>query len=213
MLALDDDVRREIVEAVDPRHARRVERNLAQAAEAYERGRFGEARKILSAVADVASAVPSFRELMGLCHYRLGRWREAIRELEAFRMLAGTVEQHPVLADCYRAIGRHDEVERLFRELSEGTGDPELVEEGRIVLAGSLVDRGRVREAVELLSRDFPAKKIRRSSPIYMLRRAYALADALERAGELPRARRLFSEIARAAPDLTDADERARDLS
>ena len=58
--------------------------------------------------------------------------------------LTGSTEQHPVLADCYRALRRYDEVEPLWQELREVSPSAELVAEGRIVYAGSLADRGDV---------------------------------------------------------------------
>ena len=58
------------------------------------------------------------RELHGLVCYRLGRWREAVRHLEAARTLSGgDPSQLPVLMDCHRAMGHHRRVEALWDEL------------------------------------------------------------------------------------------------
>ena len=43
-----------------------------------------------------------------------------IKQLEAFRLLTGSTEQHPVLADCYRALGEDDRVDELWGELRAG---------------------------------------------------------------------------------------------
>ena len=60
------------------------------------------------------------RELYGLTLYRMGRWREAIRELEAFGEVSASVDQLPVVADSHRALGHHREVDRLWDELRRG---------------------------------------------------------------------------------------------
>ena len=43
----------------------------------------------------LAPEVAAIRELYGLTLYRLGRWREAVRELRAFHELTGSFDQHP----------------------------------------------------------------------------------------------------------------------
>src|SRR3546814_7952748 len=101
------------------------------------RGRSEYAKKFSKPVVDTAPTAASVRELLGLSYYRLGRWKLAINELEAFRELAGTAEQHPVLADCYRAMGRHAKVAELWEDLRQVSPSAALVAEGRIVYAGS----------------------------------------------------------------------------
>ena len=137
----------------------------------------------------------------------MGRWKEAVRELEAFRQLSGaSTEQHPVLADCRRALGQHAEVDRLWDELREASPNGELVTEGRIVTAGSLADRGDLAGAVRTLAKGF---RLSSSPREHHLRRAYALADLYERAGDLPQARALFERIGVADPTFLDAADRA----
>ena len=151
----------------------------------------------------------SVRELYGLTLYRLGRWAQAARELEAFRTQTGSTEQHPVLADSYRALGRYADVEELWDELRAASPSAELVAEGRIVAAGALADQGRLEDAIELLAAGTkPTKKAR----LHHLRMAYALADLYERAGDLPRARELFGLVATTDPDFVDVQARLRAL-
>lgn len=176
---------------------------------AFERDRFREAQRLLGDLAEEAPAVAAVRELHGLTLYHLARWAEARRELEAFRSLSGSVEQHPVLADCYRALKRYDAVEELWEELRDSSPSAELVTEGRIVLAGSLADQGRLADAIALLDR---ARSDTRRPRSHHLRLWYALADLLERAGDLPRARELFGRVQRFEPDFADVAERVRSL-
>ncbi len=122
--------------------APKIATRLADAGRAFEAERFLEAQRILGPLARRAPGSAAVRELHGLTLYRLGRWAAAAKELEAFRQLTGSTEQHPVLADCYRALRRYDDVEALWDELREASPSAELVAEGRIVVAGSLADRG-----------------------------------------------------------------------
>ncbi|MHB1139199.1 MAG: tetratricopeptide repeat protein, partial [Microthrixaceae bacterium] len=138
------------------------------------------------------------------------RWKAAVKELEAFRTLTGSTEQHPVLADCYRALKRYADVDELWTELREVSPSAELVTEGRIVAAGALADQGDLAGALRTLSHGW---RIPSKPRPHHLRRAYALADLYERSGDLPQARSLFGQIARAEPGFLDAAARADALT
>jgi tetratricopeptide (TPR) repeat protein len=195
--------------AVGPAALERFQQRLRDASRAFRKERFEEARKILRPMADRAPTAEAVRELHGLTLYRLGRWKSAAAELEAFRQLTGSTEQHPVLADCYRALGWHGKVGPLWDELRAASPSSELVAEGRIVTAGSLADRGRVEEAIALLEgAKIPPKRPKE----HHLRVAYALADLYERAGDVPRARQLFGLVAEHDPELGDVLGRLRNL-
>jgi tetratricopeptide (TPR) repeat protein len=195
--------------AVSGRGLERAEQRLRDASRAFKRERFEEARKILRPLAEAAPTAESVRELLGLTYYRLGRWKAAAAELEALRGLTGSTEQHPVLADCYRALGRHAKVAELWEELRSASPSAALVAEGRIVAAGSLADQGRLDEAIRLLQ---AAKAPAKRPKDHHLRIAYALADLHERAGDIPAARQLFRLVAASDPDLGDATARLRAL-
>jgi tetratricopeptide (TPR) repeat protein len=195
--------------AVPAKGIEKAEQRLRDASRAFKRERFEEARKILRPLAEAAPTAESVRELLGLTYYRLGRWKAAAVELEAFRGLSGSTEQHPVLADCYRALGRHAKVAELWEELRAASPSAALVAEGRIVAAGSLADQGRLDDAIRLLATaKLPTKRPRQ----HHLRVTYALADLYERAGDVPRARQLFGVVASVDPDLGDVTARLRAL-
>ena len=196
----------EVVSRVDPAMAAKVERRLAQAADAFERDHLPDALRILRPLGKDAPAVPAVRELTGLALYGTGQWAAAVKELEAFRDLTGSVEQHPVLADCYRALKRYPKVAELWEELREESPGAALVAEGRIVAAGALADQGDVRGAIRLLEKG-PVRPTGRTG-VHHVRLWYALADLYERAGDAPKARELFGRVVAAEPGLADAAER-----
>ena len=183
---------------------------LAEAAAAYEAGRYADAERELRGVLARRPDWVEAHELMGLVLYRLGRWEAAIAELEAFEAATGSVDQHHVLADCWRALGRHGRVDELWSELSAASPDGEIVTEGRIVAAGSLVDRGEARSALRLLRKGpVRPRRVRPST----VRLWYAIADLEERLGDVASARSGFERVVAHAPDLADAKDRLRQLS
>jgi tetratricopeptide (TPR) repeat protein len=207
---LAPDVAGELTAARGEKRGTRLQTRLADAAGAFERGRYLDARRMLKPLADEAPGAASVRELYGLTLYHLEKWREAAKELEAFRSLTGSVEQHPVLADAYRALKRYKQVDELWEELRQASPGPDLVAEGRIVAAGAKADRGDVPGAIALLER---AKlDLKRPKP-HHLRLLYALADLYERAGDIPKARDLFRRIAEKDRSFYDAADRARSLA
>jgi thioredoxin-like negative regulator of GroEL len=204
------EVADELTTARGERRGTRLQGRLTDAAGAFERGRYLDARRMLKPLADEAPGAASVRELYGLTMYHLGRWRDAARELEAFRSLTGSVEQHPVLADAYRALGRYKKVDQLWEELRVASPSAELVAEGRIVAAGAMADQGDLQGAIALLEK---AKLDLKRPRDHTLRLIYALADLYERVGDIPKARDLFRRILARDRDFFDAADRARSLA
>ncbi len=196
--------------ALGPQHGRNAVRRFEEAAKAFRAERFEEALPLLTRLTRDAPEVADVRELHGLVLYRLGRFKAAAGELEYFRELSGSTEQHPVLADCHRAMGRWADVEALWKELGAASPSAELMNEGRLVMAGAKADRGELPAAIRLLEQGWRLPSRPRS---HHLRRAYALADLYEKAGRSPRARELFRWVESHDPRLADVSQRARSLS
>jgi tetratricopeptide (TPR) repeat protein len=180
-----------------------------KAADAFARDHERDALRLLRPLRDALPDSPSVRELLGLAHYRLGHYPAATKELEAFAELTGSVEQHPVLMDSYRAQRRWRKVDERWRQLTAASPRADLVTEGRIVAAGALADRGRIDEAIGLLTR---ADKRVSNPRSHHLRLWYALADLEERAGNVPRARALFDRVRREDASFADVAERLAGL-
>ena len=204
------DPHSELVRVLGKDHGRSAVRRFEAAVKAFRAERFKDAQPPLARLARDAPEVADVRELNGLVLYRLGRYQAAMRELEAFRELSGSTEQHPVLADCHRALRRWADVEVLWKELGAASPSAELVTEGRIVLAGATADRGDLTAAIGVLEQGW---RLPSRPRVHHLRRAYALADLYERAGRAPRARELFRWIETHDPRLADVSQRVRALN
>jgi tetratricopeptide (TPR) repeat protein len=197
-------VRDEVVRAAGPRGTKLYDR-IVRAAEALDADREKEALKVLRPLLTALPQIPTVHELMGVALYRSGRYAQAAEELEQYVAGARAVDQHPVLMDCYRAEREWKRVDRLWAELSAVSAAPEVIAEGRIVLAGSLADRGRVREAIAVLARRAGDVK----DPLEVLVWVwFAHAVLEERVGNLPRGRTLFERVSRRDPDFADVVER-----
>jgi tetratricopeptide (TPR) repeat protein len=199
------EVAEDVAKAAGPAWAGRVKDRLGDAARAYEAERYRDAKRILEALIERAPSAVAVRELLGLTYYRLGKWRDAIRELGAVELITGSVDHHPVVADCHRAMGQLDEVERLWDELRQTGAGVDVVIEGRIVMAGALADKKRVGDAVKVLEQG-PVDV--RKPQEHHLRLWYALANLYEQAGDVPRARSLFGRLAAADPTFADVLDR-----
>lgn len=189
----------------------RITERMAAGIGAFERERFRDASRILKTVVDAVPNAPTPRELLALSQYHQGYWKAALPNLEAFAALTGSVDQHPVRMDCQRALGRPKRVEALYSELRQGSPDPEVLSEGRLVLAGTRADNGDLAAAVELLTEAGAGRLVRNPAERH-LRQWYVLADLMERSGDLAKARELFLRIATADPDAYDVAERLESL-
>ena len=199
-----------IIAIVGERASKRLIEKLALALDAFERGRYQDAKKIIIPISRDCPGVELIHEIAGLSMYRMGQWRDAADHLEQARALtSGSTLNHPVLADCYRALMRYDKVEELWKELKDASPDPTIVAEGRIVAASALADQGDIQAAVRLMqqSKQDPAK-VRE----HHLREWYVLADLYDRSGDVVQARTIFQRIAKNDADFTDVRDRLETL-
>ena len=182
---------------------------FADAVAAFTAGDVEEAIRLGEQSKHIALRSIPAREFLGLAYYRAGKWQEAARELAAFRRMSGSNEQNPVIADCYRAMGKPEKAIGICDEMDPRKVEPAAYYEGAIVAAGALADTGRVEEAIERLRRlDLsPAE-----AEAHHIRVWYVLGDLLERQGRFTQAREWFEAVEAADPDATDASERAARL-
>lgn len=204
-----DDLVAELRGTARPGKKEIVVQLFGQAAGAFAAGDYAEAVRLGEQAKRLALRSPAVRELLGIAYYRRGAWAEAARELAAFRRLSGTTEQNPVLADCYRALGRADKALVYCDEVDAGTVPQAVYYEAQIVAAGALADGNRLDDAIARLERLELDPEV---AAEHHLRAWYALADLLERAGRYSAARSYFEAVAASDPELTDAAERAARL-
>mgnify|MGYP006275442047 CR=1 FL=1 len=103
-------VGKKIAGIVGEQAAKRLIGKLALALDAFEKGRYQDAKRIIIPITRECEGVHLIHEIAGLSLYRFGQWRDAADHLEKARaaMPASTLN-HPVLADCYRALMRYKE--------------------------------------------------------------------------------------------------------
>ena len=172
---------------------------------AFQRERYRDVTKLLSAVVATYPDVAEARELHGLAQYRQGRFKAAAVELEAHRALTDSNANLHILADCYRGLRKYRRVEEVWTELREASPSAAIVAEGRIVAAGALADQGKIREAMALLSAAEAAVKRPKEHHVRMW---YALGDLYDRSGETTRARALFARVQQTLPGYADVEAR-----
>ncbi|MFL2986871.1 MAG: tetratricopeptide repeat protein [Candidatus Poriferisodalaceae bacterium] len=188
----------------------RLLRRVGEAGEHFLADRFGEVDDILRPIIKKYPQIPELHELYGLTLYRLGRWSDALERLQYFTDVTGDIDQFPVMADCYRALGEVQLVRKLWDELRVAGPEAGIMTEGRIVMAGTLADTGDVAGGIRLLERGPIKTKKPRD---HHVRLWYALADLYERAGDHQRARRGFERIEQVEPGYADVADRLNSLS
>jgi tetratricopeptide (TPR) repeat protein len=206
---LNDEIVRELRATSRPGKAEILVKVFSEAAGAFASEQYEESIRLAEQSKHMALRAAAVRELLGLAYYRSGKWQEAARELSAFRRISGTTEQNPVLADCYRAMGKPQRALELCDEIDESRVPPEIAFEGAIVGASALAELGRIDDAITRLERLELRPKV--AEP-HHLRAWYVLADLLERRARFTQALEWFEAIGATDPDVTDAPERARKL-
>lgn len=202
---------RRAAETATAHHRESLVGRMSSAVTAYERGRYNDALRLGAQVAKEVTSVAAVRRLTGFAAYRLGRWRDALRHLEAYAAMTGEADAFPAIMDAQRALGRHSQVTQTWADLRRSSPEAAVLAEARIVAAGSLADQAKYREAIELLEAGGAARSLRNPSERH-LRLWYALGDLYERAGDVPRARELFLRVARVDPEAYDVPDRLEAL-
>lgn len=161
-----------------------------------------------------APRLPIVREAVGETAYANDSFAEALSEFRALRRMSGTNEYLPAMADCERALGRHQAALKLVHE---GLAD-EGVEIGprvelKLVEAGVRTDTGKGAEALRLLQAEITDIG-NRGPKVARARLRYAYADLLEAAGQIEDAEQWFGAAARLdAEQTTDAADRVARLN
>jgi len=159
-----------------------------------------------------AARLPITREAAAETAYAAGDFSTALTEFRALRRMSGGNEYLPAMADCERALGRHQAALKLIKEGLASEPEAPAQIELRLVEAGIRADTGQVDEALRLLKNEIETIGTR-GTKLARARLRYAYADLLERTGEGDQAERWFDAVVRLDPDQeTDAADRAAAL-
>ena len=207
---LDPGVATAVVsQARTTRRGEQLARRLAEAELALEHDRLDDARRAIVPLLREVPGVAVVHEVAGLTNYRLGRWRDAVKELEAAQALNPRVDLLPVLADSYRGLKRWSDVDRIWTMVREISPAHDVLAEARIVAAGAQADRGDLPGALRTMAK-VPTRP-RRVRP-HHVREWYVLGDLHDRAGDPLEAARWFERVADVDPDFVDVRGRLRAL-
>ena len=198
-----------VAQARDARRGQQLAQRLAEAEHALERDRLDDARRAITPLLREIPGVAAVHEVAGLVSYRLGRWREAVKQLEAAQALNPRPDLLPVLADSYRALKRWSDVDRIWASVREISPSHDVLAEARIVAAGAQADRGDLAGALRTMS-TVPTKP--RRVRTHHLRQWYVLGDLHDRAGDPLEAARWFERIAAEDGEFVDVRNRLRAL-
>jgi tetratricopeptide (TPR) repeat protein len=190
--------------------AERALHSFEQAVSLLERGRDDAAIRAALEAKGLASRSGAIREVLGIALYRAERFRDALRELQAYRRITGRVDQNHLIADSQRALGHPERAVEPAREALRARIPDEARAEAAVVAASALSDLGRSSEAMSILSA-FPIDA-GRTRP-FDLRLWYVAGDILSRAGRKEEAAAYFSRIVRHDPAAFDAAERLEALA
>jgi tetratricopeptide (TPR) repeat protein len=208
---LSAEILSELRHASRPGKAEDAIARLERAAELYQREDFPGAAAEAAKAKALAPRSATVREVLGLALYELGRFREALTEMQAYRRMSGRADQNHIIADCLRAVDRPDRAVPLAEEALAARGVPLRAKtEAVIVAASALADEGKFDQALGLL------RRIRTKDDVAgfeVVRVWYVTGDILARAGRPQEAAREFRKILRHDAGAYDAAERLAQLS
>jgi tetratricopeptide (TPR) repeat protein len=208
---LDGEILSELRHSSRPGKAEDAIARLERAAELYQRDDFPGAAAEAAKAKALAPRSATVREVLGLALYELGRYREALTEMQAYRRMSGRADQNHIIADCLRAVDRPDRAVPLAEEALASRGVPLRAKtEAVIVAASALADEGKFDQALGLLRRIRTRDDV---AGVEVMRVWYVTGDILSRAGRPLEAAREFRKILRHDAGAWDVAERLAQLS
>lgn len=183
----------------------RVASAYADAGEALATGDRTRALRLLQDAKRLAPRSAVVREALGIALYLDERFKDAARELSAYRRMSGRQDQNHLLADCARAAGQLDRAEALVSEMMGADVPADRIAEGLLVVAGARTDQGEHDAALAALHRvDLEPRTV---EP-HHLRLWHLAADISAEQGDTEAERGYLQAIATVEPDFLDVAER-----
>jgi tetratricopeptide (TPR) repeat protein len=128
------------------------------------------------------------RQTACIAAYRVGRFKEALKEESAYRRISGNLDLLAIAADCERGLGRPTRALALVAEFEKQKMDADARTELYIVGGGARRDLGDMDAARVLLQKAVRAAR----TPMAVARAHYALGDLMADLGDVDQARTLL---------------------
>lgn len=146
------------------------------------------------------------RQTACIAAYRIGRFKEALKEESAYRRICGAIDLVPIAADCERGLGRPTRALSLVTEYEHRKMDADTRTELFIVGGGARRDLGDTDAARVLFTKAVRSAR----TPMSIARAHFALGEFLASVGEVAQARNALQSAADVDED--DAWTEARSL-
>jgi hypothetical protein len=182
---------------------------LGAASEALGDGNYQSAVKHGQRAKALSPQSATIRETIGIAAYRVGDWSTALKELRAYRRMAGETTHLPIEMDVLRAQGRTKDVELAWKELEKRGGHGLVMNEGKIVYASHLLDQGRPDEAWKIVK---PPRMEQRPNEGH-LRLYYVAARTAAARGDKVTARKWSDEIITHDPSFPGYEQLEREIA
>ena len=196
----------EIRQTAKPGRAEEAAGHAERAVSLLEEGDAPGAAREAERAKSLAPRSAALREILALAYYADERWREALREMQAYRRMSGRLDENHVIADSHRALGQASRaIEDVERALDDADVPDEVKAECAVVGASAFADMGRFDEALGLLRRVRATAGVGRPSD---LRVWYVTGDVLVRLGRREEAAHEFLRILQHDPTAFDAADR-----
>jgi tetratricopeptide (TPR) repeat protein len=169
---------------------------LGAASEALGDGRYQNAVKHGERAKALSPNDATVRETIGIAAYRLGDWSKALTELRTYRRIAGESTHLPIEMDVLRALDRDADVEKAWQELQKRGGHGLVMNEGIVVYASYLLDKGRAEEAWKVAN---PGRTVDKPNEAH-LRLYFVAGRAAAALGDRSTAKRLSDVIVLSDP-------------
>jgi hypothetical protein len=182
---------------------------LGAASEALGDGNYQSAVKHGQRAKALSPQSATIRETIGIAAYRVGDWSTALKELRAYRRMAGETTHLPIEMDVLRAQGRTKDVELAWKELEKRGGHGLVMNEGKIVYASHLLDQGRPDEAWKVVK----PPRMEQSPNEGHLRLYYVAARTAAARGDKVTARKWSDEIITHDPSFPGYEQLEREIA
>ncbi len=105
----------------------------------------------LAAKTGSATRIAAVREIVGVSAYGVGDYATALSELQAAKRISGQVELLPLIADCYRGLGKPEKAIEILQSPEAAKLKVEEYSELVLVAAGARKDQGNLEAAMALV--------------------------------------------------------------